>query len=95
VGFIAFVVFLVGINTVISLCLAVFIRSTGLCIFASWVITELLIALPLAVGAMYSRHPEDLLLVVSAVMIYGTPILICSSVGTVFFARRLYRRSKA
>ena len=93
--FLVFMLMLVGLSAIVSFVTAVVIRSNALCIFASVAITELLAALYFVVRGADSPYPDMVLLAVTCTAIVGTPLLVGSSIGFVFLARRLYRRRAA
>jgi hypothetical protein len=91
--FLLFIVFLVVVNGVVSFALAAFVRTKGLCIIASTIITELAAALVFAAEGRKSPYPEDsILLPASCIALVGTPVLLVSSVGFTFLASRVYKR---
>jgi len=90
-GFILFILMLVVLNAAVSFGIATFVHSKLLCVFASVVITELLAALYFVRGAD-SPYPDMVLLAVNCTVIFGTPVLVGSTIGFVFLAKRLYRR---
>jgi hypothetical protein len=90
--FVWFISSLVLLNAVVSFGIAAFVRWRGLGILASVAVTELMAALYSVARGADSPYPDMALLAVSCIAIYGTPVVLASSVGFVLLAGRLYRR---
>jgi hypothetical protein len=88
-----FILLLVGLNAVVSFAIAAILRSNVLCIIASAVITESLFVLYGSAQAANSPDVYDILLAVNITAMVSTPVIVGTSVGFVFLARRLYRRN--
>jgi hypothetical protein len=87
------ILFLVVLNGGVSFAMTAFVRSNALCIIASTIISEMLIGLCIVTLGDDSQHPEDnVLLAMSVIVIFGTPVILGTSAGFMFLARRFYRR---
>lgn len=93
--FLWFLFVLVALNALVSLGVAAFVRSKTLCICASVAITELLAALYILIRGADSPFPDMVLLAVNCIAIFGTPVLVGSSIGFIAMAGSLHRRRVA
>jgi len=91
-GWFTLILMILVITAVVSFVMAAVLRSTGLCMLASAVISEGLLVLYWATQAASSPYPEDVLLGVSIVVMIFTPAFILSAVGSTLLARRVYRK---
>ena len=88
--FLVFIAVLVTLNAAVSFITAACVRSKVICIGASVAITELLAALYLVLRGADSPFPDMVLLGVNCIAIFGTPVLVVSSVAFLLLARRLH-----
>jgi len=91
-GFLTYILLLIGLTGVVSFVIAAFIRSNALCMIASAVTAELLVILYGLHAAAGSPDAHDVLLAVNITWMVCTPVFIGAAVGFTLLARRLYRR---
>jgi hypothetical protein len=86
------ILFLVALNGGVSFAVTAFVRSKALCIITTTIITEMLIGLCIVALGSDSHHPADnVLMAMSVIVIFGTPVILGTSAGFMYLARRLYR----
>lgn len=85
--FVFLILVLVASSAAISFAMAALIRSNGLCIVASVIITELLLDLYIVISGADSRYPDMVRLAVNIVAIIGTPVIVVSTIGFVVLER--------
>ena len=92
-GFLVYILLLIGITAVVSFIIAAFIRSNLLSIIASAVTAESLVVLYGLHAAASSPDVHDVLLAVNITLMVCTPVFIGAAVGFTLLARRVYKRN--
>lgn len=91
-GYLGYILLLVGITGVVSFVIAFFIHSNLLSIIASAATAELLVVIFTLYAAAGSPDAHDFLLAVNLTWMVFTPVFIGAAVAFTFLARRLYRK---
>jgi hypothetical protein len=94
-GFCLFILVLAASSAIVSFAMAAIIRSNVLCVIASAITTEMLLDLFFVTKGMNPKYPDISLLAVTMTAMIGTPVIIVSSIFSVFLAKRLYRKRAA